>query len=42
MGYIYSEGLQRIGRIDDSGYVYDEGLRRIAHIDEKCVRNLFG
>jgi hypothetical protein len=33
MGYVCSEGLQRLGRIDDNGYVYDEGLRRIGRID---------
>ena len=33
MGYMYSEGLQRLGRIDDDGYVYDEGLHRIGKID---------
>ncbi|MBR3059841.1 MAG: hypothetical protein IKG89_04435 [Oscillospiraceae bacterium] len=33
MGYMYSEGLQRLGRIDDDGYVYDEGLHRIGRID---------
>ena len=33
MGYMYSEGLQRLGRIDDDGYVYDEGLHRVGRID---------
>jgi len=33
MGYMYSESLQRLGRIDDDGYMYDEDLHRIGRID---------
>lgn len=33
MGYVYSEVLERMGRIDDKGYMYDEGIRRLGRID---------
>lgn len=34
MGYVYSEGLERLGRIDSDGYMYNEKLQRIGRIEK--------